>query len=491
MPKKASRKSVVAIKQKSHRRHNDSRITVGKWRRWRSNEVIKSKRTKISLKHSSSKRQSFDANQSSLFQVNDGLLKSNRNYDSNQKITTNSFMFNNGYEISATSEKSKPFSRLEKRLIMNNKHAAIAYHYVKVMRSPNRKYWFNKNGVIHKIMKALQLNKKTDYTLVLYVLNNIGNNHKQGKEYIFVKKNRTSKFEKLQEKDKQLICDFIESGISIRNSTLIFNAIRLREGLPEISRKLISNVIIKYKAIKRSVTKIPSGSFDKYSNWCKARKKWSLQLALRFGSIKWEDISDQPPPDEYNINKLDNIDITQVVWWDETHPKCKIGQDYINNKKISFPRNENNIVDINSGSYDVHPTKMTAKYDKELRVSLGVAVVDIQSKIISKKPKEFWYTNKKIVTYSTFNRLIKCQINHIKTYKYEGTNPWIEKDEVEGLFKDDPLNMIKQIGTKKEEMLNQIGIYKVGDLFTFEINDLPKSILPKFKNIYILAKKML
>ena len=160
MPKKASRKSVVAIKQKSHRRHNDSRITVGKWRRWRSNEVIKSKRTKISLKHSSSKRQSFDANQSSLFQVNDGLLKSNRNYDSNEKKNTNSFMFNNGYDISATSEKSKPFSRLEKRLIMNNKHAAIAYHYVKVMRSPNRKYWFNKNGVIHKIMKALQLNKK-------------------------------------------------------------------------------------------------------------------------------------------------------------------------------------------------------------------------------------------------------------------------------------------------------------------------------------------
>ena len=111
MPKKTSRKSVVAIKQKSHRRHNDCRITVGKWRRWRSNEVIKSKRTKISLKHSSSKRQSFDANQSSLFQVNDGLLKSNRNYDSNEKKNTNSFMFNNGYEISATSEKSKPYSK--------------------------------------------------------------------------------------------------------------------------------------------------------------------------------------------------------------------------------------------------------------------------------------------------------------------------------------------------------------------------------------------
>ena len=31
-----------------------------------------------------------------------------------------------------------------------------------------------------------------------------------------------------------------------------------------------------------------------------------------------------------------NIDITQVVWWDETHPKCKIGQDYINNKNVSF-----------------------------------------------------------------------------------------------------------------------------------------------------------
>ena len=167
MPKKASRKSVVAIKQKSHRRHNECRKTVGKWRRWRSNEVIKSKRTKNWLKHSSSKRQSFDANKSSMFRVNDGLLKSNRNYDSNEKKSTNSFMFNNSYEISSTSGKSKPFSRLEKRLIMNNKHAAIAYHYVKVMRSPNQKYWFNKNGVIHKIMKALQLRKNRLYFSII------------------------------------------------------------------------------------------------------------------------------------------------------------------------------------------------------------------------------------------------------------------------------------------------------------------------------------
>ena len=59
-------------------------------------------------------------------------------------------------------------------------------------------------------------------------------------------------------------------------------------------------------------------------------------MAWRFGFIKWEDISDQPPPDEYNIDKLDNIDIPQVVWWDKTHPKCKIGQDYINNKQNHF-----------------------------------------------------------------------------------------------------------------------------------------------------------
>ena len=42
----------------------------------------------------------------------------NRNYLSNENKNKNSLMLNKGYEISATSKKSKPYSRLEKRLIM-------------------------------------------------------------------------------------------------------------------------------------------------------------------------------------------------------------------------------------------------------------------------------------------------------------------------------------------------------------------------------------
>ena len=160
--------------------------------------------------------------------------------------------------------------------------------------------------------------------------------------------------------------------MSIRNTSAILNNIRRRKKLKEISKSSLHRMMCSLKPMRRSILKIPKGSFDKYDKWSQARKKWSLQLAIRFGSIKWSDISTEPPPDYYDISHIGQIHKDQVVWWDETHPKCKIGAIQGRDSKVSYPRNEDGLIDIEDGTYEEHPTEMTLKHDKEIRIAFGV-----------------------------------------------------------------------------------------------------------------------
>ena len=222
------------------------------------------------------------------------------------------------------------------------------------------------------------------------------------------------------------------------------------------------------KPIRRSILKIPKGSFDKYSNWCQARKKWSLQLAIRFGTIKWSEISTESPPQYYDISHIGDIHKHQVVWWDETHPKCKIGAIQGRDSKVSYPRNEHGLIDIKDGTYEDHPTVMTLKYDKEIRIAFGVAVKDVNGVEVGTRCEPYFYTNKKIINIKTYEKLVKAQINYVKSIDYGDKNPWVQTIVVEGIFRNDDIKTIKNIGKEKKKVLNSMGIKTIQDLHEYD-----------------------
>ena len=73
--------------------------------------------------------------------------------------------------------------------------------------------------------------------------------------------------------------------------------------------------------------------------------------------------------------------------------------------KVSFPRNENGMIDINEGKYEEHPIEMTAKFPTEVRLSLGVGIVSNDGIQIGVKAKPYSYTGKKIVGINAYERL--------------------------------------------------------------------------------------
>ena len=107
--------------------------------------------------------------------------------------------------------------------------------------------------------------------------------------------------------------------------------------------------------------------------------------------------------DEYfDINQLPSLTPYQVVFFDETHSVCEIsnttkaqGQDVV----YRFLRDENGKLDPNGSYHDCDPLELKVKYEKEVRLMLGVAMVKYPSgEVEGKRVKEFDYTEQTIVT---------------------------------------------------------------------------------------------
>ena len=73
-----------------------------------------------------------------------------------------------------------------------------------------------------------------------------------------------------------------------------------------------------------------------------------------------------------------------------------------------------------------------------------------------------------IFNINTYKNLVRAQINYIKATDYGNNNPWVTTMVVNGMFKDDLVNTIKQIGKVKSKILNDIGISTLGDLHKYQ-----------------------
>ena len=139
------------------------------------------------------------------------------------------------------------------------------------------------------------------------------------------------------------------------------------------------------------------------------RKHWMKQLIIRFGKFDWDTMKDGEPPDYFNIEKLTKLVLCQIVYWDETHMKVKIGTSTEVKKQTMFPRDEEGNLDLVNGKYsDKRGNILRTKYPKEVRRCCGVAKILLGSnnKEVGVRCKSFDYSDKKILSINGFEVMI-------------------------------------------------------------------------------------
>ena len=148
------------------------------------------------------------------------------------------------------------------------------------------------------------------------------------------------------------------------------------------TKSAVEGALNRMPKVKVPMIRRAQGDFDKPSKWAEARHRFVTQLQVCIGDDA--DISkfidkDGNVPDCFNKEKLDPISFKGTAWWDEAHKDCHVGDGRDkDSKQYKFPRNE-------LGEYDQKGeiSQDTAfycqfKYNKQLRLALGVAQKEIE-----------------------------------------------------------------------------------------------------------------
>ena len=178
----------------------------------------------------------------------------------------------------------------------------------------------------------------------------------------------------------------------------------------------------------------------------------------------------------FDPRKLTKFHIAGTVWWDETHPDCKIGT--AKNKRdrgiqvqVRFPRNKDGDVDVKNGTYsDKLECKMRVKYSEEIRICLGVAIVELHDGTREgRRCKMIDYTGKIILCAEEYESRVQKEIKRVK--KLTGDRaPWVVKNIPDGyddslVWEQDPLSRL--VGVTKgvaKSLLENKGIATVAQL---------------------------
>ena len=139
-------------------------------------------------------------------------------------------------------------------------------------------------------------------------------------------------------------------------------------------------------------------------------------FSILFAEYKRKEVEIRHVPSCYDKTQLPSLTSTQPVFFDEFHVKQVCGPpstSHSNECNIVFPRNEEGEVDVERGVYNTNnqPKKATFKCEQEGRFCLGVARVESQDgTIICKRCPVFDYTEKKIVTISTYKKEMRNEL---------------------------------------------------------------------------------
>eukprot|EP00536_Pseudo-nitzschia_multiseries_P009636 jgi/Psemu1/23785/gm1.23785_g len=188
----------------------------------------------------------------------------------------------------------------------------------------------------------------------------------------------------------EVVADSIESGNSLRMSTVVVNKYRKKLELPSFTYSAVRGCMLRLNPLIKTVKRGKQGSKTKEDAWCRALFRWFAQLLLRFGgkidfshAVFWKllgeaYVENQPPPC-YDVALLTPLKPSRIVWFGKIHMQCHIGQSGScigpgrPNVAISFKRNEFGKLDPNG------------KYEHEAQFCLGVFMMDDDKAIYGKE----------------------------------------------------------------------------------------------------------
>jgi hypothetical protein len=157
----------------------------------------------------------------------------------------------------------------------------------------------------------------------------------------------------------------------------------------------------------------------------KAKLRLATQLLVRLGKRTYDKTAKKNEhmgltnlPAFFDPAKIPPLSIHHIVFFDECHKKTKIGRQ--GDTTYLFPRDEKVIFDID-GEVAKVDTKLHVKYAKEGCFSFGVVAVLLSDGTVEgQQCKTFDYSAKNLIMISAEEKMIKEEIQRVKTLKTGG-----------------------------------------------------------------------
>ena len=345
---------------------------------------------------------------------------------------------------------------------LESRRYSIAFLFVHIHNAPPRKTWYDKDGVVTKIKVALCI---PTGTCIKKVLEDVMLCCERGIQY--APKMLSGRGRKAlilpKSEEERTIAHLVESGCSIGFTTQLLN----RGNTPQ-NQFSVSSVYTCIKRLKPKVSKIKKrqqGRVDKASPWAKARLGWASQLLTRMG----EEVPNlDTSKDYFDRSKLSCLAISQIVFWDETHTKCIIGDAAGRDFVYVFPRDANGELDANGTYSETSFQRLNVKYDNEVRLSLGCAAVlpNDQEELVGKRCLPFHYTGKRLLGIPEYRKRVLDEIQRAKGLEKGDFVPNKQVDE--NFYPENLVTRLNGIGDAKQRDLAKIGIYTLQDFIDAE-----------------------
>jgi hypothetical protein len=346
---------------------------------------------------------------------------------------------------------------------------AIAFHYKVLLGLPPRDQWAGHDGTVSKICKIMGLSGSGGTVVnIRGILEDILRCQEQGIAYVPVRncpRMGPQPIVSVDSSEAQIIADCVEDGMSISLTLLLVNKHRTETEKIPLTRSVVNHTIKRLSPKSSTIKKSKQGSRDAASKWARARFRWTKQLMVRLGLL-----GSDSSEDCFCYSKMEPQSMEGIAWWDETHTKCVIGGigNGLSHFHVKFPRDEDGKVDLKNSSYsDEEKSTLKVKYEKEVRLCLGCAVVHNEDgSKVGKRAHPFCYLGRIIITLKDLALKRKQEISRVKAFTSVGAGFWVNDPRQTGDFfhDDEPDLHLKGCAKATMRKLGKHGITTVGHI---------------------------
>ena len=161
----------------------------------------------------------------------------------------------------------------------------IAAIYKSVLKAPPPEEWKGRDGTFRNIHEILP---DRSITTIKKVVPKVWDCIQRGEKYVGERKQRTFKGAYLipdKSLHQRMICDWIERGLGISQTTKLLNRELIIDNLGEVGQTCVRETYLRLKPEVIPIRKVAQGTNDAFSPWCLASFNIAKQLAICVGVL--------------------------------------------------------------------------------------------------------------------------------------------------------------------------------------------------------------